>query len=89
MSDIQGDGWCYHGDPPQDGDARKLVTLEQAGMTWVGIRAFHFEKRYWMNNNEPEAARVLAWRDLSDVAKGRWVRGKLMLRASPAEGGGE
>jgi hypothetical protein len=70
------DGWCYHGKPSGNGDARKIVTLEQNGMVWVGIRAYHVRGDYWMNNNEPEVANVIAWRDLNEPAKGRWMRGE-------------
>ena len=73
------DGWHYLGNPPGDGDARKIVTLEQDGMVWVGIRAWHHSGRHWTNNGEPERANVLAWRDLHEPAKGRWERGKLYL----------
>ena len=72
------DGWCYQ-DKPQEGDARKIVTLEQDGMIWVGIRAFHSIAGKWMNNNEPERAKVIAWRDLDEPARGCWVHGKLII----------
>lgn len=77
---LEHDGWNY-GTYPEGGDCRKFVTLEQDGMCWVGIRAFHHEARRWVNNGEPEIAKVLAWRDLHDPARGRWVRGQLFLRA--------
>lgn len=72
------DGWTYR-EKPQGGDARKIVTLEQDGMVWVGIRAFNHATGHWMNNNEPETAHILAWRDLNQPANGRWDRGLLVL----------
>lgn len=76
---ISKDGWNYHNHIPEHGDARKLVTLELDGMQWIGIRAFHHQGRYWMNNNEPEAATVIAWRDLPEIARGFYDRGKLII----------
>lgn len=75
---IEQDGWNYR-TKPEEGDARKLVTLEQGGMVWVGIRAWHNVKRYWMNNGEPERAEVIAWRNLPEPASGRWDRGVLFI----------
>jgi hypothetical protein len=75
----QADGWHYAGEP-SGGDARKLVTLVEGGMTWVGIRAFNFQGRHWMNNNEPERAEVKAWRDLDQPASGFWDRGRLFIK---------
>ena len=73
------DGWIYIGQcTPEDGDCRKIVTLEQGGMTWVGIRAYDRARRIWLNNGEPEAAQVIAWRDLPDPATKRWIRGQLL-----------
>lgn len=72
------DGWIYVGNPGE-GDARKIVTLEQDGMTWVGIRAFNHQHGYWQNNNEPERAKVVAWRDMPEPARGRWERGLFYL----------
>ena len=82
-------GWHYTGDPEPDRDARKLVTLHESGMYWVGIRAWHFQGRYWMNNGEPEKANVIAWMTLPSAAPGRWDRGKLTLdvEASAKPGG--
>ncbi len=71
------DGWYYVGDPPKNGDARKIVTLEQDGMVWVGIRAWNQRGNFWQNNNEPEKDHVKAWRDLNEPAEGYWVRGIL------------
>ncbi len=51
------EGW-----PVEGGDCRKLVTLEQDGMTWVGIRAWSGID--WLNNGARETATVLSWRDL-------------------------
>lgn len=52
------------GKPPPEGDARKLVTLVQRGMTWVGIRAYNFQQDCWQNGNEPELADVIAWTEM-------------------------
>jgi hypothetical protein len=73
------DGWIYVGSP-EGGDCRKFVTLEQDGMMWVGIRAYNHQGRFWQNNNEPERATVIAWRDLPAPARGRWDRGRFHLR---------
>lgn len=76
------DGWYYENPrADQNGkDARKLVVLAQGGMRWVGVRAWHAQGRYWMNNGEPErGVEVTAWRDLPAIADGRWVGGKLIL----------
>lgn len=55
------EGWTD--DIPGDhGDCRKLVTLEQDGMIWVGIRAWNGAS--WLNNGTLEKAKVLAWREL-------------------------
>jgi hypothetical protein len=54
--------------PPPNGDNRKLVTLEQDDMIWVGIRVWHSLGCYWSNNGEREAARVIAWMPLPDPA---------------------
>lgn len=75
---ISEDGWTYRGSPTE-GDARKLVTLEQDGMIWIGIRAFDHTSCRWLNNNEPEHARVKAWRDLPDIARGFWDGGTLTI----------
>ena len=72
------DGWHYRG-KPEGGDCRKLVTLKQSGMVWVGIRAFDGTNQRWLNNGEPEVAEVLAWRDLLQPAAGYWDRGKLNI----------
>lgn len=72
------DGWVYHG-TPRGGDCRKLVWLEEHGMNWIGIRAYNQSADYWMNNNEPETAEVLCWRDLPKRPLGYWSRGKLIF----------
>lgn len=61
------DGW-NEGNPPDGGDCRKLVTLEQDGMIWVGIRAWN--RAGWLNNGERDHrnVKVLAWRDLPPPA---------------------
>lgn len=69
--------WNYNKPVPPNGDARKIVTLSQNGMVWIGIRAFNHNTRGWVNNNEPEIARVIAWRDLPQPARGRWEHGRL------------
>jgi hypothetical protein len=74
-ADPQIDGWCYH-TKPGEGDARKLVWLEQHGMEWVGIRAYNHQGGYWMVNNEPTGERVKAWRDLPKPL-GHRIEGKL------------
>lgn len=76
---MQSDGWNYTSPPEEGRDARKIVTLTQDGMVWVGIRAYNHQRRYWMNGSEPELAHVLAWKDLDEPAKGRWVKGQLLL----------
>lgn len=76
----EADGWEYYS-KPSGGDCRKIVTLEQSGMTWVGIRAF--ANGGWINNGEPERADVIAWRDLPEPANGRFVRGQLILSRGP------
>ncbi len=76
---IQKDGWNYTQYPQPGKDARKIVTLEDGGMVWVGIRAFATDGKYWQNNGEPERARVTAWRDLPEPAKGFWDRGNLII----------
>ena len=78
---MEPDGWNYTRNPPAKGDARKLVTLEQDGMIWTGIRAYHHQGGYWMNGGEPELVKVLAWRDLPEPAKGFWQGGKLYRTA--------
>ena len=70
--------WEYSGNPEEGKDARCIVTLLDAGMTWVGIRAWNHQGKYWMNGNERERCQVLAWKPLDDPAKGRWVRGQLI-----------
>ena len=52
--------WQYSPTIP-DGDARKLVTLEEDGMVWVGIRAWNTMRMCWLNGNKREEAKVLAW----------------------------
>src|SRR5258706_10457617 len=81
---VEADGWCYSGGPSEGDDARKLVTLEQGGMAWVGIRAWHLQWKSWMNNGEPERANVVAWRDLPERARGFWVRGQLHFSIMPS-----
>src|SRR5690242_10682238 len=75
---MEQDGWNYTGHPEDGTDARKLVTLTEGGMMWIGIRAWNSQHQYWMNGGEPERiATVKAWRDLPEIARGFWDRGKL------------
>lgn len=82
--DDEGRGWKYNTDVPE-GDARKFVTLVQDRMMWVGIRAWNYQGRYWMNNSEPETATVIAWADLPDPATGHWQNGKLFDEERPTQ----
>jgi hypothetical protein len=68
--------WNYSKTPPAGGDARKLVTLDEDQMRWVGIRAFHSAEGRWYNGNEPERATIIAWRDLEAPAKSFYLRGQ-------------
>ena len=72
------DPWEYKDNPPDDGDARKFVTLLDSGMCWVGIRVWSSVHSRWFNGNEPEPVRVLAWMDLPEPARKRWSRGQLV-----------
>lgn len=77
------DGWHYT-DPrdDQDGkDGRKLVALQDRGMRWIGIRAWHAQGRYWMNGGEPERVQVIAWRPLPDMPEGFWLHGLFNLHS--------
>jgi hypothetical protein len=74
----ESDGWEYQ-NKPDGGDCRKIVTLDQGGMCWVGIRAYNATTGQWLNGGEPERASVLAWKDLDQPARGRWVNGRLVL----------
>lgn len=67
--------WHYRTDPPANGDARKLVTLHEGGMRWIGLRAWNFQNRHWMNGGEPERAKVHAWAHLPEIAEGDWQSG--------------
>jgi hypothetical protein len=59
------EGW-NDGMPGDGGDCRKLVTLENDGMIWVGIRAWNGTD--WVNNGVIFSEKVLAWRDLPQPA---------------------
>jgi arabinogalactan endo-1,4-beta-galactosidase len=74
------DGWTYD-TSNITGDARKLVTLEQQGMDWVGIRLWNSQDSRWMNASGigPELANVKAWRDLPQPAQGWHARGILHI----------
>jgi hypothetical protein len=76
---IEKDGWDYTEKPPADGDCRKLVTLHDRGMAWVGVRAWHHAERRWYNGNEPEHHTVHAWRDLPQTATGYWQKAILHI----------
>ena len=56
------DNWNRSAYPNEGGDCRKLVTLEKDGMVWVGIRAYDGAR--WLNNGQPDSAKVLAWQEL-------------------------
>lgn len=71
-------GWLYEAEPIDGTDARKLVTLVEGGMEWVGIRIWNSFKGRWYNGNEPERAHVKAWQDLPATARRSWVRGQLL-----------
>ena len=55
--------WRYTPTIP-GGDARKLVTLQEESMVWVGIRAWNAQQQCWFNGAKRETATVLAWVDL-------------------------
>jgi hypothetical protein len=74
---IEKDGWNYTGHPKAEKDSRCIVTLDEGGMSWVGIRAWNHQGEFWMNGGEPERAHVHAWRELPDIARGYWSRGEL------------
>ena len=82
MSEPFIDGWHYFQlDKPTDGgNARKLVTLVEGEMIWVGIRAWHSTGQFWMNNSEPCRETIIAWRDLDEPASGFWVRAEMFIR---------
>jgi hypothetical protein len=69
--------WQYGIRPADGGDSRKLVTLEQDGFVWVGIRHWNSAKGYWVNTDSPETAKVLAWAELPKPALKRFIGGKL------------
>jgi hypothetical protein len=78
----ESDGWNYTPTPSGDGDNRKLCTLEQDGMTWVGIRIWSSQHGHghWEANGEPcPHEKVIAWQDLPDPARGYWYRGQFRL----------
>jgi hypothetical protein len=82
---FENDGWDYTAKPPAEGDCRKLVTLAQDGMWWVGIRAFDHARQRWLNNSEPERAEVIAWRNLPESATSRFTHENVWKHAKPAE----
>jgi hypothetical protein len=68
--------------PNDDGDCRKLVTLEKDGMIWVGIRSWNGAE--WFNNGVREQAKVLAWRELPSPA---YSDGLISSMSAPTLGG--
>ena len=77
--DPQRDGWNYKSKPADGTDARKLVTLREDAMTWVGIRVWNGLTQKWMNNNEPERAQIIAWKNLDEPARGFYEHGLLYI----------
>jgi hypothetical protein len=75
------DGWTYNTTDIPEGDGRKLVTLEEQGMVWVGIRFWNCQEEHWMDGSGtgPELATVKAWRNLPQPAKGWYDRGQLHI----------
>lgn len=71
-------GWHYGTKPEPGTDGRKLVTLEQGGMVWIGIRFWQSQLQRWVNNGEPIIETVIAWQDLPQPAPHRWSRGLLV-----------
>lgn len=78
----ENDGWDYSQNVTGY-DGRKLVTLEEDGMIWIGIRAWSGSR--WLNNGEPERAKVIAWRNLPPIARGYWERGELHIPKATGE----
>lgn len=77
VTDPDAAGWNYGEKPKAGKDGRKIVTLEQGGMVWVGIRMWTSEFNRWVNNGEPISERVIAWKDLPEPAEHRYVSGRL------------
>ena len=73
------DGWNEGRFAAEEGDCRKLVTLEKHRMIWVGIRAYAGAGQ-WHNNGEIEKAEILAWRDLPAPA---YSDGLMAMMSSP------
>lgn len=70
-------GWVHDGIPVKNGeDSRRLVSLEQDGMSWVGIRSWHSTDGIWYNGSEPEHATVRAWQKLPDPTRSFWQGGR-------------
>jgi hypothetical protein len=74
---FESDGWNYRTKPDDNGNCRKLVTLHDHGMMWVGVRAWYNTEQRWYNGNEPEHHTVHAWRELPAPAEGFWQHGQL------------
>lgn len=74
LSAIAPSQWHY-GKPKRDEkDCRRLVSMEQHGMQWIGIRAWNHDRQCWMDGSgsEPEQATVVAWQWLPEPA---WLQG--------------
>lgn len=74
VSAIAPSQWHY-GKPKRDEkDCRRLVSMEQHGMQWIGIRAWNHDRQCWMDGSgsEPEQATVVAWQWLPEPA---WLQG--------------
>ena len=54
--------------PSGSGDGRKLVTLEEDEMIWVGIRFWNMLEQRWYNGSRIETCHVVAWIDLPSPA---------------------
>lgn len=78
LEDARKQPWRYVDGPEDGADPRCLVTLEEDGMRWVGIRAWNANTGQWLNGGEPERARVMAWQPLPVPASGYWQHGKLV-----------
>lgn len=83
IAGVQMDGWNYNRPQQDNKDARKFVTLKNGAMRWTGVRAWHHQGQYWMNNGEPcKEEIVVAWRDLPEPADGFWLNGVLHIPRS-------
>jgi len=72
-------GWIHAGPVMEEGeDSRHFVSLEQAGMAWVGIRSYHLANGRWYNGSDPEVATVVAWQKMIAPTRHYWEHGKLL-----------